>query len=169
MQNKPHIKKGLTIAAILIIFNIITQFTKTSFDEWTTFVFAAIIVIGVAVSIFLYRKEIAEDSSFGTLFTYGFKTAAVVACVYFIYTILAVYIFFPGFVDEKLKRGIEEVKSQGAFDEKIMKEKLQELNSGLGRKVAIYIHLAGTIMASLFLGIIGSLIGAGTAPKKYNN
>jgi hypothetical protein len=164
MQNKSHIKKGLTIAAVLILFNIITQFTKTNFDEWTTFVFGAVIVIGVALSTFLYKKESDESLGFGSLFTYGFKTAAVVACVYFIYTILAVYIFFPGFVEEKLKRGIEEAKQQGAFDDKNMKENAQALE-GLGRKIIVYTHLAGSIMGTLFLGVIGSLVGAGTAKK----
>jgi len=165
MQNKSHIKKGLTVAAILIIFNIITQFTKTNFDEWTTFVFAAIIVIGVALSNFLYGKESNENLTFSTLFGYGFKTAAVIACIYFVYTILAVYVFFPGFVEEKLRRGIEEAKKQGAFDQKNMKENPQALE-GIGRKVIVYTHFAGSIMGTLFLGVIGSLVGAVTANKK---
>lgn len=164
MQNKSHIKKGLTVAAILIIFNIITQFTKTNFDEWTTFVFAAIIILGVVLSTYLHSKESSESLSFSTLFGYGFKTAAVVACIYFVYTILAVYIFFPGFVEEKLKRGIEEAKKQGAFDEFKMKQNAQAIE-GIGKKIIIYTHLAGSIMGTLLLGVIGSLIGAVVANK----
>ncbi|MFY7964786.1 MAG: DUF4199 domain-containing protein [Chitinophagaceae bacterium] len=164
MQNKSHINKGLTIAAVLICFNIITQFTKNNFNEWTTFVFAAIIIIGVAVSVFLLAKSDDNNLKFAQLFGYGFKTGAVIACVYFIYTILAVYIFFPDFVNEKLKHSIEEAKRQGAMDDKTVKANLEALN-GLGKKVAIYMHIAGTIMGTLFLGIIGSLIGTVTTNR----
>jgi cytochrome bd-type quinol oxidase subunit 2 len=168
MQNKSHINKGLVIAAILICFNIVTQFTKTYFDEWTTFVFAAIIIVGVGASVFLLNKQDETGAStFGSAFTYGFKTAAVVACVYFIYNILAVYIFFPNFIDEKLRRGIEEAKKIGSFDDSTTIQNSTTLNP-LGRKVIIYTHFAGAIMATLFLGIIGSLIGA-VSIKKTNN
>lgn len=163
MQNKSHINKGLTIAAVLICFNIITQFTNTNFDEWTTFVFAAIIIVGVAISVY-FSAKFEDNITFAQLFGYGFKTVAVVACVYFIYTILAVYIFFPNFVNEKLKHSIEEAKRQGAMDDKAVKANLDALN-GLGKKVAIYMHIAGTIMGTLLLGIIGSIIGTVTTNK----
>ena len=118
MQNKSHVNKGLIIAAVLICFNAITHFTKTNFDEWATLAFAAIIIVCLIVSIVFYNKELNNNATFGTLFSYGFKIAAVVACIYFIYNLLAVYFFFPHFIEDSLNREILELKKTNKFDEK---------------------------------------------------
>ncbi len=160
MQNKSHVNKGLIIAAVLICFNAITHFTKTDFDEWTKLVFAAIIIIGLIVSIIFYNKELNNNTTFVTLFSYGFKTAAVVACVYFIYNLLAIYFFFPHFIEDSLNREIIELRKNNKFDEKGLQENMDK-----AKTVARSMYFALTLMGTLFLGIIGSLIGAVAAPK----
>ena len=57
MQQKTHIQKGLLIAAILILFKVITHFTHTNFAEWTVFVFGLIILLGVLISVVLHKNE----------------------------------------------------------------------------------------------------------------
>jgi hypothetical protein len=164
MQTKSHINKGLIIAAILICFNAISHFTKIYFDEWTTLAFAVIVIVGIIVSIHFFSKELNYNTTFGSLFTYGFKTAAVITCVYFVYTILALYVFFPGIIEEKFNNGIEEAKKQGAFDEKALKENM-EAGMTIGKKIVTYTYIAGSLMATLFLGVIAALIGAAVIKK----
>ena len=161
MQQKSHINKGLIIAAVLICFDAITHITKINFNEWTTFAFAAIIIIGLIISIYNYNKELNGHTSFGILFTHGFKTAAVVACVFFIYNLLAVYIFFPDLVQELFNNDISELKKHGTLDEKLLKENME-----MALKITKYKHFALTLISTLFLGIIGSVVGAVAMQKK---
>jgi cytochrome bd-type quinol oxidase subunit 2 len=161
MQNKSHIKKGLIIAVILIAFNAITHFTKTYFDEWTNFVVAAITIAGIILSVYLFSKEEKNNLRFSELFSYGFKTAAAVACICFVYNLLAVYFFFPYFIKETLIRKVALLKNTAPFDEKVFQ---QNIHNGI--KVEQRVYFALTLMITLFLGIIGSLIGAVAAPKK---
>ena len=165
MQTKTHINKGLTIAASAIIFNATSHFNKSIFEEWTTFGFAAIIIIGVIVSIFLYGKELENKANFSMLFSYGFKTAAVATCIYFAYTILALNLFFPDFITQKFNRGIEDAKKQGILDQKSMNENI-EMAAKMGKKILFYTYIAGSVMGNLLLGVIGSLSGAVGVNKK---
>jgi hypothetical protein len=79
--------------------------------------------------------------------------------VYFIYTLFALYLFFPGFIEEKFNKGIEEAKKQGAFDEKASKENM-EMGMTIGKKIVTYTYIAGTLMGTLFLGVIAAAIGS---------
>lgn len=165
MQTKTHINKGITVAVAAIIFNATSHFNQSIFEEWTIFGFAAIIIVGVAVSIFLYGKEIENKANFSSLFSYGFKTAAVATCIYFIYTLLALNLFFPDFIAQKFNKGLAEAKKLGTIDEKLMKENM-EMGIKMGKKILFYTHIAGSVMGTLFLGVIGSLIGAVGVAKK---
>ena len=165
MQTKTHINKGIIIAFAAIIFNATSHFNKSIFEEWTTFGFAAIIIVGVAIAVFLFGKEVDNKVNFGNSFSYGFKTAAVATCIYFIYTLLALNLFFPDFIAQKFNRQLEEAKRLGAFDEKTMNENL-EMGVKMGKKIMFYTNIAGSVMGTLFLGIIGSLIGAVGVSKK---
>ncbi len=164
MQQKSHINKGLIIAAVLICFDAITHITRVNFYEWTTFAFAAIIIVGLVMSIYFYNKELNRNTSFGILFTHGFKTAAVIACVFFIYNLLAVYIFFPNFVQELFNNDISELKKHGTLDEKMLKENME-----MALKITKYKHFALTLIGTLFLGIIGSVVGSVATQKKSTN
>lgn len=146
------------------MFNAITQFTKTVFADWTNFVFVAIIITGVIISVMSFSKENNHSASFVGLFGYGFKTAAVVACIYFIYALLATHFFFPNFIEDKFAKGLEEAKKQGLITEADVKNKIEGAEK-LAKKVIKYGYIAGSLMATLFFGVIGSLIGAVAAKK----
>lgn len=164
MQNKTHINKGLIVAAVLISFNMVAHFTKTNFEEWTRLAFGAIIVFGIAISVYLFSKEIECNKTFSTLFSYGFKVTAVVACVYFIYNLLAVYLFFPNFIEESIKRQVIDLKKISPIDEKGLQE-----NMARAKSVARAMYFALTLMITLFLGVIGSLISSVAVQKNTNN
>lgn len=164
MQPSSHINKGLIIAAVLIIFNAVTQFTKTVFDDWTNYIFVLIILIGVVISVLNFSRENNQTPGFSVLFAHGFKTTAVIACIYFIYAILAANFFFPNFIEEKFAKGLEEAKKQGALNDIDLKNRTQDAEK-LAKKVIKYGYIAGSLMATLFFGVIGSIIGSVAAKK----
>ncbi len=168
MQQKTHIQKGLVIAAILIIFKAITHFTHTSFAEWTVFVFGLIIVLSVAISVQLYKKENNFDFKFTELFSYGFKVTAVIASIYFIFIFLETKLFFPDYINERLLKSIEQIKQSGLIDQKTFEENVEQ-SMALGKKVETYKYFAGTMMSILFLGVLGSVLGSVFSKTKATN
>ena len=164
MQTKTHITKGLYIAAALIILKSVTHFTKSALAEWTVFPYAAIILIGIIVSVFLYNKENSESKKFGTLFTYGFKTTAVVACIYFVFMFLETKLFFPNYIHEKLLASIESLKQIGIIEN----NNQIEPNLKIGNQVETYKYFAGSLMSILSLGVIGAVLGSVVSKQKNN-
>ncbi len=168
MQQKLHIQKGLIIAALLIIFKSITHFTHTTFQEWTTFVFGLIILIGVAFSVFINKKNVSTNKKFAELFSFGFKVTAVVTSIYFIFIFLETKLFFPDYIHQRLLQSIEQLKQSGIVDSKTIDENLEQTLE-LGKKVENYKYFAGTIMGILFLGVIGSVLGTVISKTKVTN
>ena len=159
MQNKSHIQKGFAIACVFIIFNVFRHISKTYFDEWTSFVSWGIVVVGVLASILFYNKQINQNSSFSSLFGYGFKTAAVATCLVIVYTTLAVYFVFPNFTNELLQQTMEQAKKAGA------NSVIAQDQAEMAKKVVKISFISMTLMGTLFLGVIGSLLGAVAAKK----
>ncbi len=159
VKDKSHINKGLIIAVILILFNILTRVINAEFSEWPIFVFASIIIIGITIAIKIHDKNSNSINSFGLLFSYGFKIAAVIACIYFIYLILAINIFFPEFINEMINRKLIEAKNQGLVNGNDQTKNL-ESTVAMAKKVVTYTYLAGTLIGTLFIGVIGSTIGS---------
>ncbi len=168
MQQKTHIQKGLVIAAILIIFKTITHFTHTVFAEWSVFIFGLIILLGVTIAVQLFQKETNIQFKFTELFTYGFKVTAVITCIYFIFIFLETKLFFPDYIHERLLKSIEQIKQSGIIDQKTFEENIDQ-SMALGKKVETYKYFAGSIMITLFLGVIGSALGSVIAKSKATN
>lgn len=168
MQQKTHIQKGLLIAAILILFKVITHFTHTSFADWTVFVFGLIILLGVLISVVLHKNENNSIGKFTELFLYGFKVTAVITCIYFLFIFLETKLFFPNYIHERLLRSLEQIRQSGIIDQKTFDENIVQ-SMELGKKVETYKYFAGSIMSILFLGVIGSLLGSVITKTKAIN
>lgn len=151
-----HIYKGCAIAIAYIILNTIVTFAKIKNAQWTDFAAWFIIIAGSVLSIHLFAKYSGENKVFGNLFSHGFKTTAVATCLIFIYVLLMIYIINPDMITERVADiMIEAKKSNPIADEKALKE-----FAANAVKVTKLMMIAGTIMGTLLLGIIGSLIGA---------
>jgi Protein of unknown function (DUF4199) len=157
-----HIFKGCFIAVIYIIFNFIIDIAKLHNATWTDFAAWIIIVGGALTSVHFFDKLSTDNQTFSTLFSHGFKTTAVATCLIFIYVLLMVYIINPNIITEKVMALVEQSKKNGnAIDEKILQQ-----NIANATKIMKLMQTAGTVMLTLFLGIIGSLLGAVSTPKK---
>ena len=164
MQQKTHIQKGLVIAAILIIFKAITHFTHTSFAEWTVFVFGLIIVLSVAISVQLYKKENNFDFKFTELFSYGFKVTAVIASIYFIFIFLETKLFFPNYIQQKFDLRIETMQNNFKIESLNLNKNLVD---AIDKETKIY--FSGTIISILFLGVLGAVLGSVFSKTKATN
>lgn len=164
MQQKTHIQKGLLIAAILILFKVITHFTHTSFAEWTVFVFGLIILLGVLISVVLHKNENNSIGKFTELFSYGFKVTAVITCIYFLFIFLETKLFFPNYIQQKFDLRIENMQNNFKIESLNLNKNLVD---AIDKETKIY--FSGTIMSILFLGVIGSLLGSVITKTKAIN
>ena len=153
-RQKTHVKKGLIIAAVLIILDIVFQLIHQQPEQWVFFVNSAILVAGVIVSIQIEAAESAEKKEFSSLFGYGFQVAVVTACILFVYTILSVYLVFP---DSVLSIYNERIKQA----QKLPQFSLEQANSqkDMALKVIRISLISSVVMINLAVGIAGSLFG----------
>ena len=161
MQNKSNIKKGFFIAVLYIVFNSIIDIAKMHHLQWVDLVAWFIIIVGVVVSVHLFAKSQGFTEPFASLFSYGFKTTAVATCLIFIYVLLMVYVISPNiFIEKANVLAALAKKNQGAIDEIKLKA-----NTENAIKILKLMQIAISVILTLFLGLIGSVIGA-VATKK---
>ena len=157
-----HIIKGLFIALLLIIVNVIGQLSSYIFEDWYRWVGTTVYVVSIITSTILFSNQNHQNVNFGILFTNSFKTAAVITCILFLYTLVSVYLLFPGQIDHFVQLGVEEAKKQG--------KTAAEMQEGMtiARKVLVISFLAGGLMINLITGALGALLGAAIAKKNPN-
>jgi fluoride ion exporter CrcB/FEX len=121
--------------------------------------FAAWIIIigGMIASVYLYAKHSETKNTFGTLFSHGFKTAAVTTCFVFIYVLSMLYVIDKERVANLVNKDIALARQEG-----LIKTTNEQIATYLPQaiKVKRMVMIAGSIMGNLFLGIIGSVLGS---------
>ncbi len=154
-KEKTHIKKGLIIALALILLDIVLQLTHHKFDSWVTYANSAILLIGVIISINIKDTEIEDKTAFSNIFGYGFRVSVVTVCILFIYTLLSVYVVFPGYMDEVYKQNMLQAQKLPGFN-----AASAEANKEMAMKVMRISLLSAVVMFNLAVGITGALIGS---------
>jgi hypothetical protein len=123
--------------------------------NWFIWVRLAIFVAGVAGSVVYYGSQMRGNVNFSMLLVHGLKLTAVVTCIYFVYSLLEINVFFPGYLDEVVKQGLAEAAKNGQINQ----EKVAE-NMGQARKVAAVMLMAGVVMGTMIMGLLASLAGS---------
>ena len=157
-----HIVKGLIIAAVLIVVNIIGQITGAIYTENYRWIGTVIYIASIIVSAIYFSNQNKQNVTLGMLFTHSFKTAAVITTILFIYTLLSVYFIFPQQINHFVQEGINEAKKQGKSAAEIQEAII------MARKVLIISFLAGGLMINLITGALGAFLGAAIAKKNPN-
>ena len=153
-KQKTHVKKGLIIAAALIILDIVLQLIHQQSEQWVFYVNSAILLAGVIVSIQIETTENTEKKDFSSLFGYGFQVSVVTVCILFIYTILSVYHIFPESVLSIYNERIKQAQKLPQFNlEQATSQKEMAL------KVIRISLISSVVMINLAVGIASSLIG----------
>ena len=154
-QQKTHINKGLVIAALLILLDIIIQLSQQKMQPWVMYANSAALLVGVVVAVQLRTSEQEEKVQFSNLFGYGFKVSVVTACILFLYTILSLYLIFPGYVTDIYNQNIAQAQKTDGFDAAKIAQ-----NKDMAIKVIRISTLSSVVMYNLAVGIVGAAIGA---------
>jgi cobalamin synthase len=158
LENKltSHIYKGCYLAVAYIFLNTIIFYSHLQNNQIFDFFIWAVLVIGSLISVVYFNKLADQQQPFGRLFAHGFKTAAVATCFIFIYKMAMIYIVDKSEVVNFVNASLENAKKAG----QVINDKDVAANMPNAMKVARLIIIAKTIMGTLFLGIIGGIIGA---------
>lgn len=165
-QQKPisNVAAGLVIGGILILLGLISIFTgKTSFatiSQWLTYV---VIIAGLIIFINLHAKSLNYQSTFGNLFSYGFKTTAMFTLVMVVFVVI-INMLFP----DIRERGFEIARQKLEENPKLTDSQVDEY-LGISRKYFWAFAIGGTILGNIIVGAIGSLIGATVTKKRPHN
>jgi hypothetical protein len=162
MQQKQHIKIGLIISAILIVLKVAIQLANLQFVEWATLGFYALLIGCIAASV-LYFSKANDNKQFSNLFSLGFKTTAVVACILFLFSVLFVYVLFPNFTTQLFALKAKELLANNSNNNNFI---VPNEVPPMAKKIIAITHIAGTLLGTMFLGIVGSVIGAVIATQK---
>jgi hypothetical protein len=167
MENKTvtsHITKGLIIALVLIVIDLVAMFTDLKLQSWYGWVSGCLMLAAFIWACINYANQMNNAVTFGSVFGHGFKTSAVVACFFFVYTLLVVYVIAPEFIPKMMEKQMADAEKAGKLPPNISDEDL-ERGKQMALKFAKIGALAGSVLVTLIVGAIGSVLGAAFARK----
>lgn len=165
MQKKPisPIVAGIIIAAVMIILSLAIYFMELYKNQAITWLGYLIMVILLIVFINLYGKARNNEVGFGGLFGYGFKATMIIAVLLPIFS----FIFFMMFPE--IKEKIFEMTRQGMEEQgKVSDEQIDQTIEMMRKNFTLF-FIVLPILFYVFIGCIGSLIGAGITKKNPVN
>ena len=164
-QKKPitHITAGLLIAALIIIYAIITQFLGLTQQKGLSLLQYVIIIGGLIFFVNQYGKANNYTKSFGDLFAFGFKSTAVFTSIYIIFIIIF-FLVFPDIKEKALETARQQMEQNGKLNDADVDRAVE-----MARKFFWVGVVGGSLLFFIIIGAIGSLIGAGITKKRPNN
>jgi hypothetical protein len=129
---------GIVLSLVIIVWSIVVYLTGLYMQTWSQYVGLVIMVGGILYGVLNHGKEKNHEVTFGNLFGFGFKVAAVATCLVILYSILSNL----SANQEQVEKGME----------------MFEKNYNLF--IVIFI-----VFWYLVIGVITSLIGAAIAKK----
>ena len=151
---------GILISLVLIVVSIVSYFTGMYKQSWMQWVGYAILAIGIYWSVANHGKERDSQVTFGNLFAFGFKVAAVVTCLIILYTILS------GFLFPEIKEKIIELSREKALQRPGATEDQVDQGMKIFENHYTLFIVIGIIFFYLLLGAIISLLAAAITKKK---
>ena len=156
-------EKGIIIALIMIVLNLILHFTHQDANRSLAYLGIGIFIVAIIVVTILYSKDQQGQATFGNLFAHGFKVSAVVTLIMIIWIVLSYKVIFPEMPErimniqraEALKRGIPEADL--------------ERGMAVSKKFFTTFAVGGTLLFYAFFGAIGALLGAAFSKKAPAN
>ena len=163
-EQKPisHLIAGLIIGAIMIIFSLVVEFAGLQQVKGIPLIGYGIIMASLILFISIYGKAMNNQVTFGNLFSYGFKTTAVLMLTMILFTIIF-FLLFPD-IKEKL---FESARQK--MEEKIMPEDEIMDKLSIGKKMFWPLTIGSIALVYAVVGAIASLIGAAITKKKLIN
>jgi hypothetical protein len=153
-----HVTAGLVIAGLLIVYSMVLTFMDLSGNQTLGLMSLLILLAGLIYFIMQYGKSVDHSATFGQLFSFGFKATAVATIIVLVFQV-AFFLIFPEYRDKMEEISREQMYKQGLAEAQV------EQAIGFTRRFFWPFLIAGTLVSNLFVGAIGSLIGAGITKK----
>jgi Protein of unknown function (DUF4199) len=158
-----HVVAGLLIAALIVLFAIITNFLGAAQQSSLGFIQYLIIIGGLVFFIYQYGRANHFTKGFGDLFAYGFKATAVYTLIFVVFIVL----FFLLFPDMK-EKSLEAARQQMETNNKLTDDQIDQAMK-ISRKFFWIGVVGGSIFVLIVIGAIGSLVGAAVTKKRPYN
>ncbi|PWU00189.1 MAG: hypothetical protein C5B52_09360 [Bacteroidetes bacterium] len=160
MQQKPvsHYMCGAIIAAAMIIFSILVYVLGYFGNQMVGYLSYLILLIGIIVSVRLYGNSVDNSASFGKLFSFGFKTTALVIVIVLAFNFLF-FIIFP-----EAKEKFFEISRQQMAEKGNTEEQIEQGIAMIQKGFWVFIIL-GTIFMCGIVGLVAAVIGAAITKK----
>lgn len=158
-----HIIKGLILSIISIAFSIIVYVFNLYEMQSISYLNYGIFIVGLIYGAILFSNENKNQVTFGNVFAHGFKTTAVVIVITVLYTVIAFKFLFPDMLDKVLEMSRKKMLKNPKMTDEMIEQAMT-----MTKKYFLPFAIGGTIIATGFLGLIGSLIGAAVAKKSTN-
>lgn len=155
-----HVVKGLILSLILIVYGLALYFTNSYMNRGLGSIQYLIIIGGIIWGCIDYAKQKNGDVTFGNIFGYGFKIAAVITVILVVYSLISMNYLFPEMKDKML-----EASRQGMEQDNKLSEAQIDTTMEMTKKYFTPFMIGGMIFVFLLMGVIGGLIGAAVAKK----
>jgi len=158
-----HIIKGLVLGIISVFISVVVHTFNLYENPYVSLVTYGVFMIGIIYSTILFANQNGNKVGFGNIFAHGFKTSAVVIVITVFYTVLAVKLIFPEFIDITLNISRKRIETSP----NVPKDAVQK-NLDFMREYFLPFAIGMTVIILGFFGLISSLIGAAVAKKNTN-
>jgi hypothetical protein len=156
-----HFTKGLVIGLIMVAIGLVFQ-VMDIYERWVQWLTLGIYLVAIIWACISYANDMEGNITFGKVFGHGFKTAAIVALIA-IAAFAVTYFIMPEIKDKAL----EKAREQMAENPKMTEEMIDQAITMTGKFFFLF-GVVGALFGYAFIGLIGSLIGAGVAKKNPN-
>ena len=150
-----HFLTGAITGGILILFSVILIITDQLQNQKLGFVSFALMILALVYFIREYGNSKNNAIGFGELFAFGFKSSAFATIILLAFQVIY-NLAFPEMQDKMLEITREKILEQNPQtpDEQV------EMALSFTKKFFWPFIIGGTILSTLFMGAIGSLLGA---------
>lgn len=151
---------GLIIGAVMIIYSLMLSFLNMEGDRAMGWLGYAIMLAGLIIFINLYGKSRDNQVTFGNLFGYGFKATAMLSLLLALF-LIGYFVLMPENKEKILEISRSAMEKQGSMTDEQIDSSMEMMDKNF------MLFFVGTaIFMYIFMGVIGSLIGAAVTKKR---
>ena len=160
--------KGLIIALVIIVLDIIAGFAGYRFESWYNWIPLLIFCAFIIWACINYANQMNNAVTFGNVFSHGFKTTAIVTCILIVYTLLSIYVIFPNTKELALEKQRQQMERNPQITEE-MADQAMEITSRMFTLIVVGSALIGNIIAGALASVLGAAFAKKNPPAPFNN
>lgn len=152
---------GTILGVVSIILFLVYYFTGLAFQRGGLTWLPPLISIGMLIYFIIqYSNANGNNVTFGGLFGYGFRSTIIWTLIMFVFMLLVLYLIFPDYKQKAIDVAIAQMEKQSNLS-----EQQRDTAMGFTEKFFNIFALGGTLLGNIFIGTVGSLLGAAIAKK----